>query len=121
MSQTVTPAQNTSIEQVPMLSGGKWMTSKASRGGDVFNPSTGKVIARVPYCTTDEVNKVIETAHAALPEWANKPGVQRSHLLFKFRGLLVQHGEEIARSVSREHGKTLVESRASVQRGVEVV
>ena len=39
----------------------------------MFNPSTGKVIAKVPFCSTDEVNKVIEAAAAAGPEWANKP------------------------------------------------
>jgi malonate-semialdehyde dehydrogenase (acetylating)/methylmalonate-semialdehyde dehydrogenase len=109
------------VEQVPMLSGGKWTTSRSGRGGDVYNPSTGQIIARVPYCTAEEVNTVIETAHAALPAWANKPVVERVRFLFKFRELLLQHAEEIARTVTREHGKTLVESRASVQRGMEVV
>src|SRR5438093_9414808 len=84
-----------SVESVPMLSCGKWTTSKSSRGGDVYNPSTGKVIARVPFCTADEVNNVIETAAAARPEWANKPVVQRCHFLFKFRELMVAHSEEI--------------------------
>src|SRR5215207_6158274 len=126
MSQTITPATGAptgagSVEQVPMLSGGKWSTSSSSRGGDVYNPSTGRVIARVPFCTADEVNKVIESAHAALPDWANKPVVQRCHFLFKFRELLVAHAEELARSVTREHGKTVVEARASVARGIEVV
>jgi malonate-semialdehyde dehydrogenase (acetylating)/methylmalonate-semialdehyde dehydrogenase len=104
-----------------MLSGGKWMTSQSSRGGDVFNPSTGQVIARVPYCTREEVNAVIESADAAGPAWANRPVVERVRFLFHFRELLMKHAEEIARSVTREHGKTLVESRASVQRGIEVV
>jgi malonate-semialdehyde dehydrogenase (acetylating)/methylmalonate-semialdehyde dehydrogenase len=104
-----------------MLSGGKWMTSQSPRGGDVYNPSTGQTIARVPYCTADEVNACVEIAHAALPDWANKPVVQRSHFLFKFRELLVQHSDELARLVTREHGKTLTESRASVARGIEVV
>src|SRR5207248_4041293 len=54
-------------------------------------------------------------------EWGAKPVVQRCHFLFKFRELMVAHAEEIARSVTREHGKTLPESRASVQRGIEVV
>src|SRR3954468_4763902 len=101
MSSTTTaaaaaPSQSQAVEQVPMLSGGKWTTSQSLRGGDVYNPSTGKVIARVPYCSANEVNQVIETAHAALPDWANKPVVQRCHFLFKFRELLVQHAEEIA-------------------------
>src|SRR5439155_9442154 len=81
----------------------------------------GTVIAKVPFCTTAEVNKVIEAAAAAGPEWANKPVVQRCQFLFKFRELLTQHAEEIARTVTREHGKTLVEARASVARGIEVV
>ncbi len=53
--------------------------------------------------------------------WEASFPVQRCHVLFKFRELLVQHAEEIARTVTREHGKTLVEARASVQRGIEVV
>src|SRR6266536_4997193 len=111
MTQTLNSAPAAAVESVPMLSGGKWTTGKSSRGGDVCNPSTGKVIARVPFCTADEANKVIETAAAAGPEWANKPVVQRCHFLFKFRELMVAHAEEIARSVTREHGKTLAESR----------
>src|SRR5215207_9318178 len=113
MTQTLKPAAASSIENVPLLSGGKWSTSNSARHGDVYNPSTGQVIARVPFCSTDEVNRVIETAHAALPAWANKPVVERCRYLFKFRDLIVQHGEEIARTVTREHGKTLAEARAS--------
>jgi malonate-semialdehyde dehydrogenase (acetylating)/methylmalonate-semialdehyde dehydrogenase len=109
------------VEDVPLLRGGQWVKSSATRFGDVYNPSTGQVIARVPMCTADEVNQVIETAAAAGPAWANKPVVERCRFLFKFRDLIVQHSEEIARTVTREHGKTLVEARASVQRGMEVV
>ncbi len=110
-----------SVENVQCLSSGKWFTSTSQRGGDIYNPSIGKVIARVPYCSKDEVNKVIDAAHAALPAWANKPVVDRCRFLFKFRELIVKHSEEIAQSVTREHGKTLVEARASVQRGTEVI
>src|SRR5262245_48452424 len=113
MTQTLkSPTASAEIEQVPLLLGGKWTRSTSSRFGDVFNPSTGKVIAKVPFCSTDEVNKVIEAAAAAGPEWAARPVVQRCHYLFKFRELLTQHAEEIARCVTREHGKTLVEARA---------
>lgn len=118
--QTLSSAPS-SVEQVPVLSGGKWITSSSTRGGDVYNPSTGKVIARVPFCTTAEVNQTVEIAHAALPAWAAKPIVERARFLFKFRDLISQHAEEIARLVTREHGKTLAESRTSVLRGMEVV
>src|SRR6476620_5470077 len=119
MTQTIAPPA--SVEQVPMLSAGKWTNSTSARHGDVYNPSTGKVIARVPLCTAAEVDEVVQAAHAALPAWREVPVVQRAHVMFKFRELLVKHADEIARLVTREHGKTLVEARASVARGIEVV
>src|SRR5215510_6733010 len=109
---TTATAPRTSVETIEILSNGKWTSSSSSRFGDVYNPSTGEVIARVPFCTKDEVNKVVEAAAEALPAWANKPVVDRCHVMFKFRELLVQHADEIARSVTREHGKTLAEARA---------
>ena len=121
MSQTLSAPASVAIENVQLLSGGKWITSSSSRHGDVYNPSIGKVIAKVPFCSTEEVNSCVEAAAAAGPEWAAKPVVQRCHYLFKFRELMTQYAEEIARCVTREHGKTLVEARASVARGIEVI
>ena len=45
----------------------------------------------------------------------------RAQVLFKFKALLEQHFEELARIVTTEHGKTLDESRGSVRRGIECV
>src|SRR3954471_1513481 len=106
---------------VPMLCNGKWSTSSGTRRSEVFNPSSGQVIATVPLATKSEVDEVVRAAAAALPAWAATPVVERCHVLFRFRDLLTQRFEELARLVTREHGKTLVEARASVQRGIEVV
>jgi malonate-semialdehyde dehydrogenase (acetylating)/methylmalonate-semialdehyde dehydrogenase len=104
-----------------MLINGKWVTSSSPRTSDVFNPSTGQVIARVPLATAAEVDQAVRAAADALPAWAATPVVERCRVLFRFRELLNQRFEELARLVTREHGKTLVEARASVQRGIEVV
>jgi malonate-semialdehyde dehydrogenase (acetylating) / methylmalonate-semialdehyde dehydrogenase len=109
------------VETLQYLSSGAWKTSHASRSGDVYNPSTGKIIARVPFSPPAEVAATIEAAHAALPAWAETPVVERVRVLYKFRELLLANFEALAKTVTREHGKTLVESRASVQRGIEVV
>ena len=109
------------VETLQYLSNGQWKSSTASRAGDVFNPSTGKVIAKVPFAPAAEVNAVIEAAHAALPAWAETPVVNRAQVMFKYRELLLKNFEELAKTVTREHGKTAVEARASVQRGIEVV
>jgi malonate-semialdehyde dehydrogenase (acetylating)/methylmalonate-semialdehyde dehydrogenase len=109
------------IEKLPILSSGKWLPSHSERVGDVFNPSTGQPIAEVPFCTAEEVDAAVRAAHAALPDWSATPAVERARILFKFRQILTDRFEELARCVTREHGKTLPEARASVQRGIEVV
>jgi malonate-semialdehyde dehydrogenase (acetylating)/methylmalonate-semialdehyde dehydrogenase len=114
---TVTAA----IETVKMLIAGRWEVSDSPRSGKVFNPSTGRVIAQVPLCTARDVDRAVGAAAKALPAWAETPVVERAQLMFRFRDLIVRHADELARSVTREHGKTLAESRASVQRGVEMV
>ncbi len=111
----------TEIKTLQILSGGKWVSSGTDRFGDVFNPSTGSQIAKVPLCSADEVSSVIQTAHDALPAWSAVPVVERVRVLFKFREIMLSRFEELAKLVTREHGKTLVEARASVQRGIEVV
>ncbi|MEX2308898.1 MAG: CoA-acylating methylmalonate-semialdehyde dehydrogenase [Pirellulales bacterium] len=112
---------SSSVETVPILSGGKWSELKTKRAGDVYNPSTGQVIARVPLCPAEQTSQVVEAAAAALPAWSETPVVERARLMFRFRTLLEQHFEELAALVTREHGKTLAEARAEVNRGIEVV
>src|SRR5437899_3484473 len=109
------------VVSVPILVAGRWEAVQPARFGDVYNPSTGRVIARVPFCTAADVDGVVKAAATALPAWAETPVVERARVLFRFRDLMVRHADELAHSVTREHGKTLAESRASVQRGIEMV
>jgi malonate-semialdehyde dehydrogenase (acetylating) / methylmalonate-semialdehyde dehydrogenase len=114
-------ASQTKIDTVPILRSGKWTEPKSSRVGDVFNPSTGKVIARVPFCDAKQTGEVVAAAAAALPAWAETPVVERARVMFRFRELLHERFDELAALVTREHGKTLAEARAEVNRGIEVV
>jgi malonate-semialdehyde dehydrogenase (acetylating)/methylmalonate-semialdehyde dehydrogenase len=114
-------ASRQSVEQVKSLVAGRWESNRSDRFGDVFNPSTGRVIARVAFSTAAEVDKAVQAATAALPAWAETPVVDRARLMFAFRELIAKHADELAHSVTREHGKTLGEARASVQRGIEMV
>jgi malonate-semialdehyde dehydrogenase (acetylating)/methylmalonate-semialdehyde dehydrogenase len=108
-------------ESVPVFSNGKWSELSAARSGEIYNPSTGKVIGRVPYATAEQTGEIVEAAAEALPAWRDTPVVERARLMFRFRSLLEQHFEELASLVTREHGKTLAEARAEVNRGIEVV
>ena len=114
-------AQMGSNEQIKILCGGKWKTSRSTRSGALYNPSTGQVIGSVPFCTEADVDEAVQAAAEALPAWAETPVVERAQILFRFRELILAHAEELAHLLTREHGKTLPESRASVQRAVEMV
>jgi malonate-semialdehyde dehydrogenase (acetylating)/methylmalonate-semialdehyde dehydrogenase len=89
--------------------------------GQVFDPSNGAVTARVAYATAEETRMAVESARAALPEWAETAPVHRARVLFHFKALLETHSEELARLITHEHGKVLNDARAEVARGIEVV
>ncbi len=101
--------------------GGRWVPSRAAESLDVHNPATGATIARAPLSTSEDLAAAVEAARRAFPAWRDTPIVVRSRALFRFRNLLEEHAEELARIVTTEHGKTLDESRGSVRRGIECV
>ena len=106
---------------VPVFIGGEWHVPKTATTTPVFNPSTGEIIAQTPMCGGDVVDQAVQAAQKAFPDWAETPPVERARVLFRYKMLLEDNFEELARSVSREHGKTITEARGDVRRGVEVV
>ena len=100
--------------------GGKRIAGKSGRFGDIYNPNTGEVQAKVALASTDEVRAAVENALAAQPGWAAKNPQVRARVMFKFVDLVNQHKEELAELLSLEHGKTVPDSHGDIQRGVEV-
>ncbi len=105
----------------PVFIGGEWRTLTDVATTPVHNPSTGDVIAQAPLCTAKHVDEAVEAAAAAFPGWWETPAVERARIFFRFKALLEQHFEELIRLNTREHGKTLAESRGDVKRGLEMV
>ena len=93
----------------------------SNRFGDVYDPASGRVQARVPFATAAEVDRAVQAAKSAFGAWSETPPARRARILFRFRDLLEQHTGEVAELISREHGKTLDDARGEVQRGAEVV
>jgi len=108
-------------EQLSHYVNGGYVAGTSGRFGDVFNPATGEVQARVPLATADEVRTAIRSANDALPGWMATPPSKRAQVMFKFRDLLKQNMDKLAEMLSREHGKTLDDAKGSVTRGLEVV
>lgn len=93
----------------------------SGRFGDVFNPATGEVRARVPLATKAEVEAAIASAEAAFPAWSALPAAKRVQVLYNYRQLLIDHMDELAVLLSMEHGKTVPDAKGSITRGLEVV
>jgi malonate-semialdehyde dehydrogenase (acetylating)/methylmalonate-semialdehyde dehydrogenase len=105
----------------PVFIAGEWRALADVPTTPVHNPSTGSVIAEAPLCGARHVDEAVQAAAAAFPDWWETPPVERARILFRFKALLEQHFEELIRLTTREHGKTLAESRGDVKRGLEMV
>ena len=101
--------------------GGKKLDSASKRNSAVYNPATGEQIGETPLSTVEEVNQAVEAAKGMAREWGRTPPLKRAKYMFNFKHLLDKHADDIARELSREHGKTHEDALGEVARGIEVV
>ncbi|MAZ17243.1 CoA-acylating methylmalonate-semialdehyde dehydrogenase [Oricola sp.] len=109
------------METIQNAINGALVTSSSSRSQPVFNPATGEESAVLPLSTVSELNDAVAAAKAAAPEWGKMPPLKRARYMFKFKELLDAHAADIARAISKEHGKTHDDAMGEVARGIEVV
>ena len=100
---------------------GKAVPGTSGRFGDVYDPNTGKVQARVALATKAEVDKAVQLAATAQVGWAQMNPQRRARVMFAFKGLIDAHMDELAHLLSSEHGKVIADSKGDIQRGLEVV
>ena len=87
----------------------------------VFNPATGEVSAELPLSTLSELNEAVASARQAQVAWGNTPPMKRARVMFKFKALLDQYADDMAREISREHGKVHDDALGEVARGIDCV
>ena len=100
---------------------GRWVEAEASGHVDITNPSTGEVIAESPLSTKAETDRAIAAAAAAYPGWSQTPVARRVAPLFKLAQLLRDDEDKIARTLTREMGKSLTDAGAEIKRVFENV
>ncbi len=91
--------------------GGEWADSVSGETMEVVNPATGEVVAEVPRCNAEDVDRAVEAANRALPDWLDKTPKDRSELLHALADVLEEHAEELAQLESLNVGKPLMASR----------
>lgn len=106
---------------VPHYINGKTVQENAGILHNIYNPALGEAIGQVYFATKDLCDKTIVAAKDSWPVWAETAPIKRARILFKFRDLLEKYQLDLARIVTREHGKTLDDAKGSVARAIEVV
>ena len=100
---------------------GQWRDSAATETLAVMNPATGEELGRTPLSPAAEIDQAAQAAARAFPAWRRVPITERIQFLFRLKMLMEEHFDDLARTITMEAGKTLVESRGEMRRAVENV
>ncbi|MCR4488866.1 MULTISPECIES: CoA-acylating methylmalonate-semialdehyde dehydrogenase [Micrococcus] len=96
-----------------------------ARGGDrttpVYNPATGQQIAELVQAPASRVDEAVRDAVRAQREWRRVGLVKRSKIMFRAREIIDARKDELARIITREHGKVHSDALGEIARGMENV
>ena len=101
--------------------GGARTEAGSTRSAPVFDPARGVQSGSVMLGGAAQIEQAIASARAAQEGWAETPPLRRARVLAAFGRLLEERADRLAAIITAEHGKTLADARAEVQRGLEVV
>src|SRR5882672_8755066 len=101
--------------------GGGHFAGTSGRFGDVFDPATGEVQARVPLASRVDLREAVEAAAKIFPQWAGLNPQRRARVMFNFKSLVEKNMDALAHLLSSEHGKVIADSKGDIQRGLEVI
>jgi len=100
---------------------GEWVNSTGTETVEVINPANEEVLALSPLGTSKDVEKAVMAAKEAFKTWRKTPAIDRTQYLFRLKTLLEENFETLVKLCTQEHGKTLIESRGDVRRGIQMV
>ena len=108
------------VELVKNYIGGQWVGAESGETFETYNPATEEVIAPVSKSAAKDVNAAVQAAKSAYKNWRLTPAPRRGEILFRVAQLLTERKEEIARLMTQEMGKILVETRGDVQEAIDM-
>ncbi len=109
------------MRQIQHWIDGSLAVGASSRVGPVFNPATGEQTGQVALANTDDVDTAVRSAKEAFESWRYSSLTNRQNIMFAFREILSDRRQEMAETLTSEHGKTVDDALGEVQRGIEVV
>jgi len=101
---------------------GRWVESRSGKTLERRNPADlNEVVSVSPLSTRDEVGEAVAAAKAAFPGWRDTPAPVRGKILARAAALMEKRKDELARTLTREEGKTLKESLVEMQRSINIL
>jgi lactaldehyde dehydrogenase/glycolaldehyde dehydrogenase len=104
------------MEKFQVYIDGKFQNAASGEMSTVYNPATGEAVFEVPKCGIDEVNAAVDAAHAAQKLWRKKTPMERAVYVKNLIAEVRADAENLALTLAKEHGKTLIQSRGEVAR-----
>jgi malonate-semialdehyde dehydrogenase (acetylating)/methylmalonate-semialdehyde dehydrogenase len=111
----------TTLKSIQHRIAGRETAGESRRTAPVWDPATGEQQAEVLLAEAADVDAAVQAARRAFETWADVSLTRRARVMFKFRTLVEQHVDELARLVASEHGKVVDDAKGEIIRGLEVV
>ena len=111
----------TSYTDTRLLINGEWTDAKSGKTIDVINPATGKPIGKVAHAGIADLDQALASAQRGFDAWKNTSAPERANVMRKAAGLLRERADAIARLLTQEQGKPLIEARGEVMAGAEII
>lgn len=94
---------------------------EGSNTSTIYNPATGEMIAEIRIADMHLVNKAVEAAKIAQESWSMLAPIKKAKILREFGAKIEKNEDDLAKMVCMEHGKTINDAKASIQRGLEIL
>lgn len=109
------------VPNTKLFINGKFVDSKTTDWIDLHNPATNEVVTRIPKSTQAEMQEAVAVAKEAFKTWSQTSVLTRQQLMFKYQDIIRKNMKELAKSITTEQGKTLIDAEGDVLRGLQVV
>ncbi len=108
------------MKQVQHYINGQFTQGAGTQQILVTNPANNQAISTINCATADEVNQAVQSAKQAYMSWREVPVSERARVMLRYQQLLKDHHDELAEILALETGKTLIDAKGDVWRGIEV-
>ncbi len=121
MSITIASTVDSAPELIGHWIDGSIQLPNDAARSDVFDPATGRVTGNAILASSSEIDQAVRSGLRAFPQWSQTPAIRRARVMFRFLDLLNKNRDDLARTITREHGKVFSDAQGEVTRGIEIV